>query len=408
MTMSTHLMRSARNVRGGGLAVALLAALAAASCDKAQLLAPTNSSLTVTADAVVIPSSGSTVVQAMVLEQAGTPVHNGTTVRFTTTLGRVEPAEAQTRNGVAMTTFFGGGDSGIAEIRAVSGGASGGEGSTNSVQVTVGTAAVGDGEVTVRANPGSVPVAGGTVDIVATATGANNAVLRGVNVLFTTNRGTLSAATAITDSFGEARVQLSTNRETVVTAAVGARQGTVTVGIRPPATVTLSASTAVAGQPVSLRVTPAAGTAPHVVINWGDGSEADLGLVTGERTVTHVYSDSGSYAIVATSRDSDETYTNAVTVTVTPRPSPTLAVAPATGTAGSTVFTFTITPAAGGAGLRNVRIDFGDGEEVDLGATTGATVVTHVYSSGGTYTVRATQTDGSGAQTVGVAVVTVN
>lgn len=396
-------------VREARLLNAILTALAVlvTGCDKAQLVAPTNSSLTVTADAVVIPSSGSTIVQAMVIEQAGTPVHNGTTVRFTTNLGRVEPAEAQTRNGVATTTFYGDGTSGVAEVRAVSGGASGGDGAANRVQITVGTSGVGDGEVTLRANPGRVPVRGGTVDIIATATGANNAVLRGVVVLFTANSGSLSASSAVTDALGEARVQLTTNRETTVTASVGAKQGTVTVGIQPPATVTLSAGTAIVGQPMSLRVTPATGTAPHVVINWGDGNETNLGIVTGERTVTHVYNDSGSYAIVAASSDGDEVFTNSVTVTVSPRPSPAVTVSPATGAAGSP-FTFTVTPASGGAGLRNVRIEFGDGGELDLGTPAGATVVTHVYNAGGTYTVRVIQTDGSGAQTIGVVVVTVS
>jgi len=383
-------------------------AMAAVACDKAQLLAPTNSTLSVSADAVVIPSTGSTSVSAMVLEQAGTPVHNGTTVRFTTTLGRVEPAEAQTVNGVARTTFFGDGTSGVAEVRATSGSASGGEAAANRVTITVGSSGVGDGEVTVRANPGVVPVAGGTVEVVATATGANNAVLRGVVVAFTANRGTLSAASATTDAFGEARVQLTTNRETIVTASVGSKTGTVTVGLLPPATVTLEASTAFVGQPMRLTVTPATGTAPRVVINWGDGTETDLGIVSAERVVTHTYNDSGSYAIVATASDSGEIHTNAVTVTVSPRPSPTVGVSPSTGTAGSTVFTFTITPATGGAGVRSVSIDFGDGTSLELGTPSGASTVTHVYGSAGTYTVRVTQSDGTGAETVGVAVVTVN
>lgn len=385
----------------------LLLAVVLAGCDKAQLLAPTNSTLSVSADAVVIPSTGSTSVSAMVLEQAGTPVHNGTTVRFTTSLGRVEPAEAQTVNGVARTTFFGDGMSGVAEVRATSGSASGGEATANRVNITVGSSGVGEGEVTVRANPGVVPVAGGTVEVIATATGANNAVLRGVVVAFTANRGSLSAASAVTDAFGEARVQLTTNRETTVTASVGSKTGTVTVGLLPPATVTLDVSAAVAGQPMRLTVTPATGTAPRVVINWGDGNETDLGIVSAERVVTHTYNDSGPYAIIATASDNGEVHTNAVTVTVSPRPSPTVSVSPATGTT-ATVFTFTITPPTGGAGLRNVEIDFGDGSSLDLGAPTGASTVTHVYGSAGTYTVRVTQTDGTGAQTVGVAVVTVS
>src|SRR4051812_43218620 len=76
-------------------------ALAVSACDKVQLLAPTDSTITLTTSSATIPSGGSTTLSAAVLESAGTAVQNGTTVRFATNLGRIEPAEAQTRNGVA-------------------------------------------------------------------------------------------------------------------------------------------------------------------------------------------------------------------------------------------------------------------------------------------------------------------
>lgn len=411
MTMFNRLLNCAQVPRENGLLALLVAALLVlAACDKAQLLAPTNSSMTVSADALIIPSSGSTQVRAMVLEQAGTSVQNGTTVRFTTTLGRVEPAEAQTRNGVATTTFFGDGASGIAEVRAVSGAASGGTGdsASNKVQITVGSSAVGDGGVTVRANPSMVPAAGGTVDIIASVVGANNAAVSGVAVSFTTNRGTLSATTATTNAGGEARVQLTTNREATVTASVGSRQGTVTVSILAPATVSLTASaTPIVGQPMTLTVTPAGGTAPKVVVNWGDGSDTDLGIVSAERRVTHVYGESGSYVISASATDAGDTFTNSLSVTVGPRPSPTVAIS----TNGSTLTAsvFTVTPATGGSGIRNVKIDFGDDTDpISLGAITAATTVSHKFSSANTYTVRVTQTDGSGAETSGIVIITVS
>ncbi len=411
MTMFIRLLGCTQRRRTRGLLGFLVLALPAlAACDKVQLLAPTNSTLSVTADALTIPSAGSTRVQAMVLESAGTPVQNGTTVRFTTTLGRLDPPEAQTKNGVAVTTLFGDGASGVADVRAVSGSASGGTGDTltNKVQVKVGSGAVGDGGVTVRANPATVPVAGGTVDIIATVVGENNAVLNGVLVSFSTNRGTLSATSATTNAAGEARVQLTTNREATVTASVGSRSGTVTVGILAPATVTLAASSSpVVGQPMTLTVTPATGTAPRVVVNWGDGSETDLGIVSAERKVTHTYGESGSYSIVATATDSGDTFTNALGVTVAPRPSPTVTVSPTTGLTTQN-FVFTVTPATGGAGVRGVKIDFGDGIEVSLGAITAATPVSHQFSSVGAYTVKVTQTDGSGAETFGIVIVTVN
>ena len=159
-------------------ALLLMAGGLTGACDKAQLLAPTSSTITVSAPTRLLPSGGNTEITAFVLEQSGTPVQNGTTVRFSTTLGRVDPVEAQTRNGLAFTMFFAENGSGIAEVRATSGAASGGDDSTNVVQLTIGAAAVNT--VTLRANPGSVGPGGGSVELIATVVGENGQTLSGV------------------------------------------------------------------------------------------------------------------------------------------------------------------------------------------------------------------------------------
>jgi len=74
-------------------------------CDKVPLFAPTASTISLTAPTRSLPTGGTTEVTATVLESAGTPVQNGTTVHFTTTLGSLAPVEAQTRNGIATATF---------------------------------------------------------------------------------------------------------------------------------------------------------------------------------------------------------------------------------------------------------------------------------------------------------------
>ena len=98
----------------------VLAMVVTSACEKAQLLAPTSSTITVSAQTLLLASGGSTQITAFVLEQSGTPVQNGTTVRFSTTLGRVDPVETQTRNGLAFTMFFAENSSGVAEVRATS------------------------------------------------------------------------------------------------------------------------------------------------------------------------------------------------------------------------------------------------------------------------------------------------
>ena len=86
------------------------------ACDTVPLTAPSSSTVTLTASALVLPTGGSTQISATVFEPGGTPVQNGTSVRFTTTLGRVDPVEVQTRNGVATAMFLAGDVSGLADV----------------------------------------------------------------------------------------------------------------------------------------------------------------------------------------------------------------------------------------------------------------------------------------------------
>jgi adhesin/invasin len=192
------------------ISAAALVALATAACDRAQLLAPTQSTISVSAATRVLALGASTDVTAFVVEQAGTPVQNGTTVRFTTTMGRVDPVEVQTTNGLAITRFFAGTTSGVAEIRATSGAARGGDDELNVVEITIGAAAAN--RVTVTASPGSVPSAGGSSEITATALDESGNPIVGVPVTFSSTAGTLSASSADTDQSGRATVALTTTR----------------------------------------------------------------------------------------------------------------------------------------------------------------------------------------------------
>src|ERR1044071_3802105 len=101
--MRTGIRRFASNA---GVVALGLAAVLAVACDKVPLTAPASSTITLSAPTRTLPTGGSTELSAQVIEPAGTPVQNGTTVRFTTNLGRVDPVETTTRNGIATTTFF--------------------------------------------------------------------------------------------------------------------------------------------------------------------------------------------------------------------------------------------------------------------------------------------------------------
>ena len=110
----------------------------APGCKSSPLVAPVASTISVFASSATVTAGGTVEVAAEVIEEAGTPVHDGTLVRFSATLGTVEPVEARTRNGIATTTFTAGNAAGTAKVTATSGAASGGEAGTNVVDIVIG------------------------------------------------------------------------------------------------------------------------------------------------------------------------------------------------------------------------------------------------------------------------------
>ena len=308
-------------IRCTSFVVVLVAAVLNMTCDSAPLTAPTNSTIVLSAGSRVLPVGGSTQLTAEVIEQAGTPVQNGTTVRFFTSLGRVEPAEAQTRNGIATATFFAGDDSGIADVRASSGGAGGGSstpatgggGTTTttptssggaSLQITIGAAAIE--AVTVRVNPATVSQNGGTVQVVATVAGTNGRLLSNIPVTFSATRGTLSSGNANTDGAGEARVTLTTNAETDVTATAGTKTSTTAkVTVLPPPSITLTCAVGSAGNCAAISVgetvtfTATRATGSSVIssstLDFGDGQSVSLGSLSSPVSVAHRYNQAGTY-----------------------------------------------------------------------------------------------------------------
>ena len=412
-------------------AVALLspALIAAGGCDKSQLLAPTRATITISTPVRFLPTNGTAEVSAVVIEEAGTPVQNGTIVRFSATLGQVDPVQAQTRNGVAVTTFRAAGSSGVARIRASSGAATGGDDDADVVEITIGAAAVNT--VTIRANPGSIGPTGGTVQLIATVVGENGQALEGIGVAFNTDHGTLSAANATTNSSGEARTTLTTSQQTVVSATAGTETSSnVTIAIRSGPIVTLAcapasgtgncaavqASTANNTATVIFTITKATGSSAlrTATLDFGDGTSQALGnLAGGTATATHTYEGpSGSTArtYTATVQATDingESASVSTIVTITPKAaltpiSVTIAATKDTATASGQRVSFEATVSGGGEGTATAAIesytwDFGedDGDEV----TTSGNETAHVYETEATpqrytVTVRVKATDG--------------
>lgn len=369
-------------------------------CDKMALLSPTGSTITLSINKTSVPISGTAEITASVIESAGTPVQNGTVVTFTSSFGTIEPREARTEGGTARVTFTGT-QSGTAKINAFSGGArTGGTGSSAELSVLVGGAAAET--VKVRAEPSTIPQAGGSSQIIVTVTDISGNPLPNAPVIFTTDNGSVSPGSNTTDAAGEARTTLTTTRTSKVTATVAAKPGDVTVTVVNAPTVTVTGpATATAGLPANFTITPAVptGGAPirDVVVNWGDGSAPQsLGAISAVTTVSHAFSRADSYTVTATATDQiGQQGTGSFSVNVT-RVLPTVTMdCPTTtqfiGVPGS--FTARPPTTAGAFPIQNVTVDLGDGTSRNLGQITGPTSFTKAYGAEGGYTVTATVTD---------------
>jgi len=275
---------SLRRVSIAGVLALGLSGLLATGCDTVPLTAPSDATLTLTTSNGV---NGSTQVSATVLEGGGTPVQNGTSVRFSTTLGRMEPPEVHTRNSVATSTFIAGDASGEATITVSSGKA------TATMNVLLGAATVES--VNVRSSAGSVPATGGTVDVIARVVGVSGGAVPGIPVTFSTTAGSLSSTREISDGNGEARTRLTTDANATVTAAAGTKTGTVVIQALNPVPTPSVTLTATGGTATSIAqlFTFAANVSNNTAVgspaqfewNFGDGTSAQ----GTSPSITHAY-----------------------------------------------------------------------------------------------------------------------
>lgn len=115
----------------------LIVTVAAAACDRDPLLAPVASTISITAQTTTLRPGESTELTAIVIEEAGTPVHDGTVVRFSASLGRVDPEQAKTDEGIAKATFTAGSALGTARVVAISGAAEPGADLPNAIDIVI-------------------------------------------------------------------------------------------------------------------------------------------------------------------------------------------------------------------------------------------------------------------------------
>jgi len=154
---------------------------------------------------------------------------------------------------------------------------------------------------------------------------------------------------------------------------------------------------ALSGVPVAFSAS--AGHLQSSSVNTNTSGEASTTLTT-----------SGSATVTATA---GAVTSEPVSITVTALPTIELSASPNPATSGQTVtFTINLNTTNTTNPVRNVRIEFGDGDFEDLGAVTGTgavngTSVSHVYNNDGAYTAKVTVTDSAGQQATQVLGITV-
>ena len=391
----------------------LLALMAACvACDKVPLTAPTASTITLTVASTTVPINGSIQVLAAVVEAGGTAVHDGTSVVFTGSLGTFSPVEAQTVGGVARSTFTGT-SSGTVMIGAFSGAAA-----ATAVEVKVGAAAANS--LALQVVPPNVGQNGGTVTVTALVLDLGGNPLPGVPVLFSTDTGTLSNATVLSNANGFAVTNLVTTRAATVSARAGgiATPVTFNVGVSTAPTVTITSSTTapVAGSPVAFTVTPSAvATASpiqSVLVDFGDGQTQLLGAITGPVGLTHVFARQGGYTVTRPRRTS-----TVVAVcrrcrwSSDSRPARSHAERHAEPgldrcTVAAGVVNFTVGATTTGPPIRNVRVTLGDGTVIFNASGPGS--FAYRFTAPGTYPVTATATDALGGTATASTIIIVN
>jgi hypothetical protein len=379
--------------RNALLRFGLVGLVALTACDQLPLLAPTGSTVILSSSHIVLGVSETAELTATIVENGGTPVHNGTLVVFTTTLGQLDLTEVRTNNGRANVRLSANGSSGVARITASSGGAR-----SEALEITIGAAAADT--VSLSASPGTIPPLGGSVMLTATVRGTGGQGLAGIPVTFSATSGSLNPTTAVTDSLGDARSTLTAGQESRVQARAGTKVSSeLTISVRAATglTVTPPATAPLAGAVTTISVAPIGTNAVvrNVVLEFGDGSSTPLGTITAATSVPHIYQSSGTYSVRATGIDSNgDSVAGATSVIVLPSApvNVNLTASPNPATVGAQVtLTAVVTPST--TQVERFNWNFGDGSPV---ISTSGNITTHGYAAIGTYTVTVTVTTTDG------------
>jgi uncharacterized repeat protein (TIGR01451 family) len=233
-------------------------------------------SLQLSTNPVQIPVGGSTsTLTAVVRDQFGNPVADGTAVSFSTTKGSIAPTQVTTAGGIAQTTLTSGTQVGVAVVTAQAG--------TASTSANVAFIPGPPSSIHLAASPTSIPV-GAQASLVASVTDQHgNPVADGTSVAFSTSQGSVSPALApTTDGQASSTFMAGTFAgDALVTATAGDASGQTVVPILPGPPTTLN----LVAFPTSIPLTGTAALTATVVDQHGnpvaDGTGVDFASTLG-------------------------------------------------------------------------------------------------------------------------------
>jgi len=226
------------------LLIAALIVLSVLACGKASPVAPSGTTLSISANPSTVGLNGTSTITVIGRQPNGNPLNPGTEIIFSADRGSIDPIARIQSNGIATATFHADGRSGPTHITAATagsagGGTSGSGGSTSaSIDIQVGLSSGDKPTVIVSVSPSNVPVLG-TATVTILGRNADGSPAAGQTVILTTSLGSFTQPKPVLGSDGTATTKfnaLSQSGTANISAILGSGEaGTTTVTIRDAA-----------------------------------------------------------------------------------------------------------------------------------------------------------------------------